>query len=75
MTPFTNWDEVPLSPGIKDVARVLNMGVSTIHDRLKRGTMRPAPIPKVGRTEPWRWSKAVLIKHLDEGGYTRTGRR
>lgn len=66
---FCNWDEVPLVAGIDDAARVLNRSVASIYRACQAGTMCPAPMPRVGKTAPLQWSKAVLQEFVDGKGY------
>ena len=66
--PFTSWDDVPLVCAIEITARVLNRSVTSIRRALHHGTMTPAPMPRVGKTAPYQWSKEVLREHVD-GGY------
>lgn len=72
MSPFTNWDEVPLVCGVEDAAKVLNLGASTLYRQLERNEYVPGLMPRAGR-EPWRFSKAKLRDYID-GGYQRRTR-
>lgn len=62
LPPFTSWDQVPLSPGIEDVARIRDLSVTTIYREVDAGRFRPAPLPRVGKTTPLKWSKDELME-------------
>ncbi len=63
---FTDWSEVPLVCDRKTTAKVLNICLRELDERLKDGTMQPAPMPRLNRK--WQWSKAELQRYVD-GGY------
>ena len=74
MTPFTTWDEVPLTCRIADAVRVLRRSRRSIERDLRRGSMRPAPIERQYPREPWTWSKQSLMDHVN-GVAAQPGRR
>lgn len=67
MSPFTNWADVPLVCDLSTTARILNTSRTSINRALKRGTMCPAPMPRLAGGK-WLWSKQVLKSYVD-GGY------
>lgn len=69
---FTDWASVPLVCGMRDTCKVLNLSRETIQQRLKDGTMQPAPMPRLGRNH--QWSKKTLQQYVD-GGYRQYNRR
>lgn len=66
---FTDWASVPLVCGVKDAARVLNRGVSTLYRQLEAGEFVPGVMPRHGQ-EPWEFSKKKLQEYV-EGGYAK----
>ena len=60
--PFTSWDQVPLSPGVEDVARIRNLSFSFIYREVEAGRFRPMPVPRVGKTSALKWSKDELLE-------------
>jgi hypothetical protein len=64
---ITDWNDVPLSVGLKQTADILGVSVRWIEAQLAAGTMVPAPMPRTGRA--WKWSKAKLRAHVDGPAY------
>lgn len=65
LEPFTNWDDVPLVCEIEEAARVLRRSVKSIYRELQAGTMVPPPLPRAGKTTPFKWTKKALQEHLE----------
>jgi predicted DNA-binding transcriptional regulator AlpA len=74
-TPFLNWNEVPISCRIEDVARITRMSVRTIYRLVDAHAMTPMPMSRVGKTSPLVWSKDDLMKHYQGGHAEKSNRK
>jgi len=64
--PFTDWADVPLVCRVDEAARTLNRSRRAIERDLAAGTMTPAPRRRQSAREPWTWSKADLMAHVND---------
>lgn len=67
--PVYDWTREPYVLEIEDVARILRRSVTTLRREIQAGTMTPPPMPRVGKTTPYQWSREEVRKFVDERGY------
>lgn len=65
--PLYDWSREPYVLEIEDLSRILRKSVTTIRRELRKGTMTPRPMPKVGRTAAYQWSRLEVQQFVDGG--------